>query len=97
MRVLERRVLSANRVGQFVSVVLEYAVVLERKDRRVGEGAMVVIMANDQGSVVVVPVVLCCVVLCCASRREYKSVERESVCVSCVRVGSCVREKRQTD
>ena len=57
--------LSANRVGQFVSIVLEYAVVLERKDRWVGGGAMVVIMANDQGSVVVVPVVLCCVVLCC--------------------------------
>ena len=90
--------LSANRVGQFVSVVFEYTVVLERKDRRVGDGAMmVVIMANDQGSVVVVTVVLCCVVLCCASRREYKSVERESVCVSCVRVGSCVRERRQTD
>ena len=86
--------LSANRVGQCVSVVSEYTVVvLERKESRVGGGAMVVIMANDQGSVVVVPVVLCCVVLCCASRREYKSVERESFCVSCVRVGSCVREK----
>ena len=63
--------LSANGgVGQFVSVVLEYAVVLERKDRQVG-GAMVVIMANYQGSVVVIPIVLCCVVLCCKARQEY--------------------------
>jgi len=64
--VLECRVLSANRVGQCVSVVSEYTVVvLERKESRFDGGAMVVIMANDQGSVVVVPVVLCCVVLCC--------------------------------
>ena len=45
-------------------------------------GAMVVIMVNDQGSVIVVPLVLCCViVLCCfvlfcfvlfcAARQEY--------------------------
>ena len=41
---------------------------LERKDNWVGV-AMVVIMANDQGSiVVVVSVVLCCVVLCCEAR-----------------------------
>ena len=41
-----------SRVGQFVSVVLEYPEsMLERKDRRVGV-AMVVIMVNDQGSVV---------------------------------------------
>ena len=46
------------RVGQFVSVVLEYAVVmLERKDKGVSD-VMVVIMVNDQGSVVVVAVVL---------------------------------------
>ena len=69
MRVLECRMLSANRVGQFVSVVFEYTVVLKRKDRRVGDGAMmVVIMANDQGSVVVVTVVLCCVVFCYEAR-----------------------------
>ena len=45
---------------------------LERKDRRVAGGArMGVIMANDQGSVLVVPLVLCCVVLCCVVRQEY--------------------------
>ena len=58
VRVLECKVLRANRVGQFVSVVLEYAVVvLESKDRWVSD-VMVVIMVNDQGSVVVVAVVL---------------------------------------
>ena len=36
-------------MSQFVSVVLEYAVVLERKDRQVGN-VMVAIMVNDQGS-----------------------------------------------
>ena len=47
-----------NRVGQFVSVVLEYpVVVLERKDRWVSY-VMVVIIVNDQGSVVVIAVVL---------------------------------------
>ena len=54
---LEYRGLRAKRVCQFMSVVLEYAVVIERKDRRVSD-AIVVIMANDQGSVVVAAVVL---------------------------------------
>ena len=51
--------LRANRVGQFVSVVLEYAVVLvlESKDRWVSY-VMVVIMVNDQGCAVVVAFVL---------------------------------------
>ena len=58
VRVLECKVLRANRVGQFVSVVLEYAVVvLESKDRWVSD-VMVVIMVNDQGGVVVVAFVL---------------------------------------
>ena len=38
---------------------------LKRKDRRVGVAMVIVIMADDQGSVVVVSVVLRCVVLCC--------------------------------
>ena len=60
-------------MGQFVSVVLEWAFMIEGKDRRVGV-AMVVIMANDQGSVVVIPLVLCCVVLRVA-RQEYANVQ----------------------
>ena len=57
---------------------------LERKDRQVGV-AMVVNMANNQGSVVVLfPVVLYCVVLCCVVLQEGKSIRmlranRESV------------------
>ena len=76
--------LTDNRVGQFVSVVLEYAVVLERKDRWV-VGAMVVMVANDQGSVVVLPLGLCCVVLCCVVLQG-KSIRelRESQFVSVV-------------
>ena len=68
----------------------QYAVVLERKDRRIGEGAMVVIMANDQGSVVVVPVVLCCVVL----RGKSIRVLRESQFVSVVLEQAVVLERK---
>ena len=64
-----------------MSVVLEYAVVLGRKDRWVSD-VMVVIIVTDQGGVVVVEL-LCCKARGKAGRITTKNaLQSGSVCVS---------------
>ena len=64
-----------------MSVVLEYAVVLERKDRWVSD-VMVVIMVNDQGGVVVVLAVVLQGKRRSGAHHHQKALQSGSVCVS---------------